>query len=873
MVLPNTGNPLSLRLIGDEYGMSNGRFNLSTLYHGAGVVPYNAGSNAAVPSSGAMRFSDFHGTASLDHEGAVTVSLPADYTTVIANGTAAQVDAFKLDAIAQLAEQVGLPQSRITITDITPGSIVVRFSVRMPATGVVNVSAAAKIAVVAAATIPQAVFGAAFCAKYAVSAVAPMSATSRLPPTILLGGYKAVSSMPTSATPTAVSLLDLFSTQWPPLSFSVQSAAYGNATVSGSTLSLTGAYRAAPYQVYVTATDARGKTSAAASVGVTEIGPPAITTSPVPALAVSNGTTSPAQPMSAYFSDAAYGSVLMYAIVANPESSAFLTSGALVVAGANRGKTYVVQVRAANQYGGTATVGVSVTEAASAVATPVITALLGATAPLTTASVSYALPDFFSGASLTFAVTTNPQSSASIVGGTTLRVTGNCRAVSYGVVVTATDASGGTAQQTLTVDEAAAPPLVSANTLPAITALGNGAAATTDLAAHFSDPLGYALSYAVTADPNANATISGSVLTVTGAYRGTTPYSVTVRASTATFPRSATASVSVSETWAAPAVTNPGTLAGTTTSAAGYTYTFVQSATQTGTITWTISNATLSGWLASGTGVLTVPANTAFASQSVTLTATGPTGLASTAVFVLGVAVQSAPALPGTVLYELKANSLTASPVTTWGLFSQQTASMKPSWFGTGGYNNGKYVNFGGANGLNATSPMTIAMNTGGGLSFALLFKVNANSAGGWDRILEIRYGAGWPEAICINRHALSNDLMVQIYNANGHSMAQPVLANCFNPANGWKLVVFRYRKSDNTTAAWSGSSTTPFFTGAAAGTPSDATFTWVNLCHDNATTFANAQIGGMALFQGPITDADVTSIFSYYQTSLAATA
>jgi hypothetical protein len=548
MVLGSSG-ALSMRQIADEFGLGAGAVKFSQLYREGGIVPSNSGSNAAVPSAGALKLTHFRGTASLDHDAFVTVTIQATYADVV--GTAQQAD-FEQDAREQLAARVGVPVSKIVILSLAPGSIKVAFKVRAPATGQVNAAVATKLATVAAATSPTAVFGAAFCAKYNVGAASALAVTTRVPPQVLLGGVKVMPGVAPGAAPTAISVADLFSTTTPGgLTYGLQSGpatALGSVALAGSTLSVTGAYRGASYPVHVVATDAVGTASAAAVVSVTELAPPAIAVSALPAITgLTNSTTSVA--LSSYFSDAAYGSVLAYSVAAdgNPEGSAFAVGGTLTVAGANRGKTYSVTVRATNQYGATSTATVSVTEATSASATPVIVALLPA-ATLTSNTLTVALGSYFAPASgdaggLSYALTANPQASASL-SGSTLTLTGAYRNASYAVEVTATSASGGTARQTLSVTEGA-PPLVA---------------------------------------PVFNATVP----TLTGT------------------------NTSVAVTFAAT--------------------TFLTTTANVGTLTWSLTSAPTGVTINGSTGVITAAAATAVVNQTFTVAVTGPAGTASKSV-------------------------------------------------------------------------------------------------------------------------------------------------------------------------------------------------------------------------------------------------
>lgn len=79
---------------------------------------------------------------------------------------------------------------------------------------------------------------------------------------------------------------------------------------------------------------------------------------------------------------------------------------------------------------------------------------------LTNNTVSYTLSNYFTepaGKTLTYSLTSNPYSSASIIGGTTLQVVGAYRASTYTVTVRATNTDGVYAESSLTVTETAQP--------------------------------------------------------------------------------------------------------------------------------------------------------------------------------------------------------------------------------------------------------------------------------------------------------------------------------------------------------------------------------------------------------------------------------
>ena len=541
MVLPAAGQTISFSQMAAEYGVPvTGPVSMSQMYRGAGVVTENSGSNLAVPVSGAISFDRFHGNVGFVQAlPPATVSVAAAYSAM----TPVQQAAFRADAVTRMAAYLNLPASAVTVTSVT-GAGVITFAFTIPATGTVNAAVLAKITALAAETSPTAVFGSAFCTTYAVTG--SLAAAPSLPPALLLGGSKTL-SVPTAAV-TAVSIADLFSSTKTPLTYALAGTTpYGNASIAGAVLSVSGYYRGATYPVYVRATDSAGNASASASVVATEPAPPAIVATAVPAVTgLANAIV--VVPIAGYFADP-LGMTLTYAVTGDPYASGFLSGtgvGAgttLSVCGANRGATYGVVVRASNVYGAATSATVAVTEVAGPTC-PTVTKLLVPLSgvALTTNAVSYTLSSYFAGTSLTFAVTSNPKGSAAIAAGV-LTVTGFYRESTYGVVVTATTSGGGTNSQTLTVTEAVAG-------TPTATSMGSATLTNTTqtywLASYFADPQGAALSYAITAgNAYGNSYLSGGYLYVPAAFRNAS-YGVTVTA-TNPYGKAVTSTASITE--------------------------------------------------------------------------------------------------------------------------------------------------------------------------------------------------------------------------------------------------------------------------------------------------------------------------------------
>ena len=114
---------------------------------------------------------------------------------------------------------------------------------------------------------------------------------------------------------------------------------------------------------------------------------------------------------------------------------------------------------------------------------------------------------------------------------------------------------------------------------------------------------------------------------------------------TATGPTGEYGSTSFSLTtalWNTPAVTAIGTQSGMTTSAA-FTVTPTQTAASTGAIVWSLSP--MNSYINSSTGLITVPMGTSISAVNYTVTATGPTGLASSQAFSLTTVAYTTPAV------------------------------------------------------------------------------------------------------------------------------------------------------------------------------------------------------------------------------------
>jgi hypothetical protein len=117
-----------------------------------------------------------------------------------------------------------------------------------------------------------------------------------------------------------------------------------------------------------------------------------------------------------------------------------------------------------------------------------------------------------------------------------------------------------------------------------------------------------------------------------------------------------------------------------------------QTASNTGTLTWSVSPGSLSTYINTSTGVITIPQNTSAISTTAVVTATGPTGEAGTTSFSLNTTLYNTPAIntigtqSGLVSVQLVVTPVqTASNVgtLTWSVSTSGSTSIQTSWFST----------------------------------------------------------------------------------------------------------------------------------------------------------------------------------------------
>ena len=136
---------------------------------------------------------------------------------------------------------------------------------------------------------------------------------------------------------------------------------------------------------------------------------------------------------------------------------------------------------------------------------------------------------FTSHAPIMYYLVTNPSSSASVSTATgLLTVTGNLRNSTYSVAVSASNATGQAVGQSALAVTESPPARPTATSMGSITL--NDTPLSYSVASYFVDPQASALSYYLSANPQSNATLTGTTLAATGDGRGIT-YDIRVSAS------------------------------------------------------------------------------------------------------------------------------------------------------------------------------------------------------------------------------------------------------------------------------------------------------------------------------------------------------
>ena len=315
------------------------------------------------------------------------------------------------------------------------------------------------------------------------------------------------------------------------IAYSIVDNPKGNASISGSTLSVSDVGEGSNYAVVVQA--ANGFNSVEGTLNVTDGNGVPVALGGLYGVTLSNATAS--YPLLSFFGDGVEGDTnFTFSIPTNPTGNASIVGGnTLEVSNRGTGSSYEVVVQASNASGEVQTT-MSFTDYTSPGGIITESTPLGSVS-LSNVTASYGLRSFFSdgttGGDISYSITANPKGTASISSGHLLVPDGG-NGTMYEVTVLA-DNGTSSLSDTVYVTESGGPISESGAHLGSVT-LSN-APATYSLTSRFTDSLagGTDIVYSFAADPYSNVTFDGAGnMTVLSAGTGST-YDVVLRATNA----------------------------------------------------------------------------------------------------------------------------------------------------------------------------------------------------------------------------------------------------------------------------------------------------------------------------------------------------
>lgn len=218
----------------------------------------------------------------------------------------------------------------------------------------------------------------------------------------------------------------------------------------------------------------------------------------------------------------------------------------------------------------------------------------------------------------------------------------------------------------------------------------------------------------------------------------------------------------------------------------------------------------------------------------------------------------SFPSNPWTVLDANKLNQTNNTGVTSWGFvrtFGQATEVNQPTYFSTGGYSDGSYVQFNSVNSnyMNA-GVQQLNTDTNGGFTLMTLIKFTG-SATAWERIIEF-VGA-------------SSDYMYVSRNSNGSGIRVSFNTTVLDTSTGldqnvWNVIAVRYTKSSTSLQIYKNN--------VVIGSSSVATTNFTNRSivnsyigyTPNTSIFSNFDLAKLFIYDGALSDSDMTLLYIY---------
>lgn len=205
-----------------------------------------------------------------------------------------------------------------------------------------------------------------------------------------------------------------------------------------------------------------------------------------------------------------------------------------------------------------------------------------------------------------------------------------------------------------------------------------------------------------------------------------------------------------------------------------------------------------------------------------------------------------------------------------WGVtFSQGTGTYQPTY----------------ANGIASSAPRNIVFTddvlaagaatvnafTNGGLTFAISYKINTLTAGGWERLFQSFNSAS--EVIVVHRSSTSNDLQFQL-NWGGVSICSEIYAGYFTANSSlWRKLIIRWNNSTKKVQLFATNGTTPDVdttkTNALASNISLTSMFVGGNGNPGTVRLASANIAYMQLFPRALTDAEVSELYTLLPISI----
>jgi hypothetical protein len=205
-----------------------------------------------------------------------------------------------------------------------------------------------------------------------------------------------------------------------------------------------------------------------------------------------------------------------------------------------------------------------------------------------------------------------------------------------------------------------------------------------------------------------------------------------------------------------------------------------------------------------------------------------------------------------------------SSLVANWGVFSQGTALNRPTFYNSGGYNNGSFVQFTSTTSTVLTAPnTTFNVSANGGFTAVALVRFDKGTSGGvGDRIFHLQVGIGNNFIYLGRASAASSTLEFGVNNGTTANTFQ--IANVITDSNWGVYAVSMTSLSGGYVTIWKngaliGSTTMTF------NITSSFTFTNIPIGRDSATNFADMSFGGLIMYDRTLPAEQMQTVTDYF--------